>query len=85
MKAIITKYHGPTNARPAHITAQDSDRNRARVSRGAGRVEDDHDAAAVALCRKMGWTDHNLVRGGLDGDTVVYVFEHDSNRVEVKP
>jgi hypothetical protein len=44
--------------------------------------EQNHDAAALALCRKMGWTDHALYRGGIKGGNV-YVFSHRINRLEV--
>lgn len=84
MKAIITKYHGPTNTRGSRIRASDLDGNRVTVSFDhALNGDGNHDAAAVALCRKMGWSHHNLMRGGLGGGDVVYTFEADCNRVKV--
>ena len=65
MKAIVTKYHGPTNTRGARISADDGDGNRATISaNGSMRPEDNHFRAAEALCLKMGWAG-KLVRGSL--------------------
>lgn len=56
MKAILTKYHGPTNTRGSRISATDGDGNRVTVpydhSMSLGR---NHDAAALALCARLGW------------------------------
>jgi hypothetical protein len=83
MKAITTKFHGATNTKGSRITATDADGNRISVSFDhALDSEHNHDAAAIALCRKMGWTGHNLMRGGVkDGN--VYVFDAHSNRLRV--
>lgn len=61
MKAITTKYHGPTNHRGARVTARDGDGNRVTVpyegpyeGRDTTR-EAAHARAALALCAKMGW------------------------------
>ncbi len=81
MKAITTKFHGPTNSRGSRYSACDSDGNRVFVSADyAISSEGNHDAAAFALCKKMGWTRHNLMRGGTANGNV-YVFEADMNRV----
>ena len=80
MKAIVTKFHGPTNSRGSRYTATDSDKNRVTV--GADHTldsEGNHDAAALALCRKMGWTGV-LVRGGLAKGNV-YVWFRDENNI----
>ncbi len=77
MKAIITKFLGPTNTRGSRITARDSDGNRTTVGyRHEISGDENHDAAAVALCRKMGWKG-NLV-GGSTKDGRAYVFVGDS-------
>lgn len=56
MKAISTRYHGPTNTRGSRITADDGDGNRITVSyNDALNQQDAHASAACALCRKMGW------------------------------
>ena len=73
-KAIVTKYHGPTNTRGSRISASDSDGNRVSVSYDhALSREDVHRVAAEALCTKMKWTGR-LVAGGLrDGYAFVFV------------
>ena len=83
MKAILTKYFGPGNKRGARIKASDEDRN--SVFFGCDDTLDmagNHDAAAIALCRKMGWTQHGLVRGWINGGAV-YVFNVQQSRVPV--
>ena len=64
-KAIITKYHGPTDRKGARISADDGDGNRVTISYPyelSGEAV--YKAAAQALMEKMGWTD-NLVGGAL--------------------
>lgn len=76
MKAITTKFHGPANVRGSRYTASDSDDNRTTVGADdALSSEGNHDAAALALCKKMGWSGV-LVRGGLKGSNV-YVWLDD--------
>ena len=71
MKAIFTKYHGPTNVKGARISASDEDGNRVVISYPYELSgEDVHRAAADALCKKMNWTG-NLVGGSY---TKGYVF-----------
>lgn len=66
MKAIRTRYSGPTNTRGSRIHATDSDGNRVSVSLDySGR--DDHEFAAYSLMRKMGWG-CQLVGGGFGHD-----------------
>lgn len=63
MKAIITKYHGPTNTKGSRISARDSDGHRVYISRECDlHIEDSHKAAAIALCKKMNW--HGKLVGG---------------------
>ena len=67
MKAIMTKYHGPTNTRGSRVSASDSDGNRVSIpyqSEGSS-----HDAAAIKLCRKMNWK-CKLVSGGTKNGNV---------------
>lgn len=83
MKAILTRFHGPTNTRGSRYSASDSDGNRVSVSADYALNSDgNHDAAAVALCVKMGWTKHGLVRGGWKGGNA-YVFDSQYERVAV--
>ena len=59
MQAIVTKYLGPTDVKGARIGA--------RCDAGSITIEyphelsgdDVHAAAAMALCRKLGWTPEN--------------------------
>ena len=82
MKAITTKFHGPTNIKGSRISATDSDGNRVTISvdHSLG-IDERHDAAAVALCRKMGWTG-KLIRGGLKNGNA-YVFEESSAPIPI--
>lgn len=75
MKAIVTKYLPCTDTKGSRIKASDEDGNSVTIpfphelswSNG-----ENHAAAAVALCRKMGWKG-KLVRGCLR-KTWVHVF-----------
>ena len=65
MKAIITKYHGPTNTRGSRITASDEDGNRVSIPYPyelSGEAV--HRKAADRLCEKMAWTGE-LVGGAM--------------------
>lgn len=78
MKAIRTKYKGPTNTRGSRIIASDEDGNRTTISYPyelSGEAV--HLKAAVALCDKMGWSkgwkNANLV-GGSVKNGYIFVF-----------
>ena len=82
MKAIVTKYHGPSNVRRSRIIASDEDGNRVTVSYDdALNSEENHDAAMSALCYKMNWQG-SLVRGSLKNG---YVYVWHVNSAEVVP
>lgn len=71
MKAIMTKYKGPTNHHGSRIIASDEDGNRVIVPYNHALNSDQmHRAAADALCAKMGWTGE-LIQGGIRNG---YVF-----------
>lgn len=73
MKAIVTKYHGPTDTRGSRIVATDSDGNRASIPYPHELSgEACHKKAADALCAKMGWSGE-LIGGGLKNG-YVFVF-----------
>jgi hypothetical protein len=76
MKAIVTKYHGPTNFKGARITASDEDGNRISISYPyelSGEAV--HRKAAEALKEKMNWSG-KLVSGSLKtGYVFVFVGE----------
>lgn len=56
MKAILTKYVGPSNTRGGRIIASDSDNNRVTISYPHElSSEQAHRKAAEALCKKMNW------------------------------
>lgn len=68
MKAICTRYLGPTNTRGARIKAYDEDGNSIVVGyphhiSGNERI---HRTAVDALCSKMGWTGR-LIGGHIKG------------------
>ena len=73
-KAIVTKYHGPTNTRGSRISASDGDGNRVSVSYDhALSGEAVHRVAAEALCAKMKWTGRPVAGGLRDGYAFVFV------------
>lgn len=73
MKAISTRYKGPTDTKGARIVATDSDNNRVTISYPYELSgEDVHRKAAEALCAKMGWTG-KLIGGGTK-QGYVFVF-----------
>jgi hypothetical protein len=68
MKAILTKYKGPTNTKGSRIIASDEDGNRISISYPyelSGEAV--HHKAAKALCDKMGWTGHLIGGVGVRG------------------
>lgn len=73
MKAIQTKYFGPTNYRGSRIKAFDGDNNSVTISYPYELSgEDVHRKAAEALRDKMGWTG-KLIGGGIKSG-YVFVF-----------
>src|SRR5690606_28414587 len=76
MRTIRTKFHGPTNARGARISARDTDGNRVSIPypHDAKRGEGAHSRAALELCHKMGWKGQ-LIGGALDSSGFVFVFQ----------
>jgi hypothetical protein len=81
MKAIVTKYHGPAAVQGSRVSAHDGD-NRVFVSWDDALSSDgNHDAAALALCRKLNWT--GLLQRGHMKDNNVYVWVDDDAIVPV--
>ena len=71
MKAIKTRYWGPTDTLGARIKADDGDGNRITLPYNhALNVAQTHAEAAVALCQKMGWHG-TLIQGSIPSG---YVF-----------
>jgi hypothetical protein len=78
MKAIITKYHGPTNTRGSRITASDEDGNRVTIPYPYDLSgEAVHRKAAEALCDKMGW--HGELADGSIKGGYVFVFTNSND------
>lgn len=68
MKAIRTRYSGPTNTRGSRFTATDSDGNKATISYDyALDAEQNHEKAAYTLMKKMDWS-NELLCGGFGND-----------------
>ena len=85
MKAILTKYHGPTNTRGSRITATDGDGNRVSIPYPHHESDNDKHAAAVrALMEKMRW-DGQLVGGWTPGGTAWVFLCPSSPRITVDP
>lgn len=73
MKAIRTRFHGPTDTKGARVSASDADGNKVILSWDhALDGDDNHEAAAHNLCHKMGWPAVN--RGGSFGRDMYWVF-----------
>ena len=70
MKAIQTKYIGPTNTKPSRIKAFDGD-NSITISYSS-ESKNPHADAALALARKLNWTG-TLIEGSTK-DGQVFVF-----------
>jgi hypothetical protein len=73
MKAIQTKYLGPTNTKGSRIKAYDCDNNAVTVSYDYSlNSEGNHHKAAIALAEKMGWKGN--ISGGHVSKGMVWVF-----------
>ena len=72
MKAIQTRYLGPTNVRGSRIKAFAEGGNQLTVSYDHDS-DNPHRDAAVALCKKLGWAG-TLAEGGLPNGDCVFVF-----------
>ena len=82
MKAILTKYLGPTNVRGSRVKASAEGVSVTIPYASELNAERAHDEAALALVRKMGWPG-TLVRGGRpDMRGYVYVIDSECERIE---
>ena len=89
MKAITTRYIGPSNTRGSHMVADDGDGNRVTHHyRSELNAEQNHANACKAMCKKMGWGGQ-LQAGDLlkAGRTVamVWVWIDKRDQIKVKP
>lgn len=77
MKAIVTRYYGPTNTRGARIVA--SAHGVRSVSIGYPHEldsEDAHKLAAKTMCDKYAWQKRGLVMGTLPNGDNVFVMQN---------
>lgn len=75
VQAIVTKFVGPTNTRPARIKATAAAGSvTIHYDHGKG-INANHTAAAHALARKYGWTGTYRGGGMPDGNGNVYVSQ----------
>jgi hypothetical protein len=80
MQSIETKYIGQTNTRPAKIKAQASGGASITLSLSDDLTnEQNHDRAAIALCKKMNW--QGPLMGGETKTGKVFVFDAHANRL----
>lgn len=83
MTTITTKFLGPTNNRGARYKAFDDDgHNTTLYIDHALNSEQNHNRAAIALCKKMGW-EGPLFSGDISKGQKVYIFYDYSNVIEV--
>lgn len=79
--AIVTKYIGPTNTKGGRIKATTEN---GRFSVTIGYPHESHHPyaeAAVALCRKLGWTG-DLIEGGTTNGSVFVFADSETFKVE---
>ncbi|MEE9366701.1 MAG: hypothetical protein V3W44_08450 [Dehalococcoidales bacterium] len=71
MKAITTKYHGPTNTKPARVSASDMDGNRVMRSwPGSDTAEDNYRVALDAFLKLYDWPISGWYPGSVKGGMV---------------
>lgn len=75
MRAIVTRYRGPTDTGGARILVYDEGKCKMRVPYDHG-ASSAHEVAVRAYCKRMGWTGE-LVNGDVHGDTVWVWVEGD--------
>lgn len=74
-QSITTKYFGPTDRTGSRIKATSSGGLSKTVPYDhALDLDNNHKAAAVALCKKQGWTGRIAVGGAAKGTGNVFVF-----------
>jgi len=82
MKAIQTKYLGPTNCRGPRIVATAEGGHRVTASFDHSGKE--HERAVRALCKKLGWSGR-FICGGLPDGSQCWVFADYGTDLEVAP
>ena len=75
MKAIETRFLGPTDTKGSRYVADDGDGNRVIVSADHSlSAEGNHESACVALLRKMNW--RGTYRGGYTSRGMAWVDQN---------
>lgn len=79
MKAILTRYHGPTNVKGSRVSAQAEKGQRIiiPVDHALG-IDTNHMLAARGLRTKMGWSG-KLIGGTLGSGDMCWVFADPSS------
>jgi len=76
MKAIETRYLGPTSVKCSRIKATDDDHNSVTISVNyAQSSEENQQRACRILCEKMGWT--GTLIGGHTAKGMAWVWQDD--------
>jgi hypothetical protein len=87
MKAIRTKHHGPTDTKPARLSATTGERGQTIIF-SRHKIPDKYDSgmgnglhayAARQLADKYGWNGE-LIGGGFPDGTMVWVFAESMDR-----
>lgn len=83
-QTITTKYVGPSNTKPARISATNHNGARVIISRHTcDDVQDSHAAAVKALCAKLQWDKMEFLGGYIDGDTMIWINAKSTDRVAI--
>lgn len=77
-QAIVTKYLGPTDSRGSRVKAKSYAGSVTIPWDDAKGVDENHQAAAIALARKLGWIGRLYVGGMPDNSGNVYVWADES-------
>ena len=76
MQAITTRFHGPTDCKGPRISATSGGGHRVYIDvpdNMHSGSEDTHGLAAVALCKKLGWTGRMVAGATRDGYAFVFL------------
>lgn len=79
-QAIETRYLGPTNHRGSRVKASAQAGSVIIHWDDALNTDDNHEAAAMALCRKYGWKGSLIGGGNTRGDGNVYIILDGADR-----
>lgn len=81
--AIVTKSLGPTNTKPLRIKATANGNSVTILCQYKKNVTEAHQAAALALVKKMGWGCDELIGGGTEtGEVFVMVTKRYAQEVQ---